>query len=282
MTAAIFLAPMLALIGMFLAVPVYQAFVLSFSDWDGFAAPQGVGLENFRVMFSDTLFRTAIGNNARLLAALPIWVLTPYVIALGLFSKPPGWRLFRIALFLPAVLSPVVLGIYYTIFLSPEGPLNTALRAFGLGRLAISWLNSPNLTIYVVVAILIWSGLGIGVVLFLAAFSNMDMEQVEAARLDGASWLQIQMHVVFWQMLPSIQFWSVIVLVSSFTGVFPLVYALTNGGPGHSTYFTDFALYQAAFQNGRLGYASAIGVTLLLIVATLGIVQAVAVRGRRG
>ena len=75
--------------------------------------------------------------------------------------------------------------------------------------------------------------------------------------------------MIFWQLLPVIEFWTILIVILSFTALFPLVFALTHGGPGHSTYVVDFDLYQEAFSSGRLGYASAIGIVLLAVIAAV-------------
>ena len=131
------------------------------------------------------------------------------------------------------------------------------------------------------IAIVIWSSFGIGVLIFLSGFASLDQDLADAARVDGASGWQIQRHVVFWQLLPVIEFWAVLLVVLSFTGVFPLIYTLTAGGPGYSTYTVDFDLYKEAFANGRFGYASAMGIALLVLIGAVSAVTIGLLRWRR-
>jgi ABC-type sugar transport system permease subunit len=133
----------------------------------------------------------------------------------------------------------------------------------------------------VVIAIIIWSTFGVGVLIFLSALSSLDRELVDAAHVDGASGWQIQRHVVFWQLLPVIEFWAIIIVISSFTAFFPLIYTLTQGGPGFSTYTADFDLYQEAFAGGNLGYASAIGIVLLAVIGIVAGLTVGLLRWRR-
>jgi ABC-type sugar transport system permease subunit len=128
---------------------------------------------------------------------------------------------------------------------------------------------------------MIWATFGIGTLIFLAALSNLDHEQIEAARVDGASPLQVQRHVIFWQLLPVIEFWAVLILIISFTAFFPLIYTLTAGGPGFATYTVDFDLYTEAFKTGALGYASAIGVAMLALMGAIGALLVGLLRWRR-
>lgn len=177
------------------------------------------------------------------------------------------------------VLSPVVIGVYYGIALRPEGPFNSFLESIGLGFLAAEWLNDPSIALPVVIAIIIWATMGIGVLIFLSGLSNLDGEQLDAARVDGATPFQIQRHVIFWQMLPVIEFWAILIVILSFTALFPLVFTLTYGR--NNTTVVDFFLYQEAFTSGNLGYASAVGVVMLLAIAVIGGLVLGLLRARR-
>jgi ABC-type sugar transport system permease subunit len=263
------LLPALALLIWLMAYPAGDAFRLSLTNWDGFSSPQSVGLQNFSDLLHDKQFKESVLHNLAIVAAMPIWIGLPYALAWGLYTKIPGWRFFRFAFFLPVVLSPVVIGVYYGIVLRPTGPFNGLLRAIGLGSFAHDWLNEPSIALPVVIGIIIWSTFGIGVLIFLSGLSNLDTEQIDAARVDGASAWQIQRHVIFWQLLPVTEFWAVLIVIASFTAFFPLIFTLTHGGPGSSTYTVDFDLYQEAFTSGRLGYSAAIGVALLLMIAVM-------------
>lgn len=281
LTPALLLLPAAALLIWLLLYPAGDAIRLSFTSWDGFSAPQWVGVDNFTDLLADKRFKEAFLHNLAFIAALPIWIGLPYCIAWALHRKIFGWKFFRFAFFLPVVLSPVVIGVYYGIALKPEGPLNSALDSVGLGFLSHEWLNDPSLTLPVVIAIIIWATMGIGVLLFLSALSNLDTEQVDAARVDGASPWQIQRHVIFWQVLPVIEFWAILIVILSFTALFPLVFTLTHGGPGNATNIVDFNLYQEAFTNGRLGYASAMGIVMMIAIGVIGGLVLAVLRARR-
>jgi ABC-type sugar transport system permease subunit len=275
------LAPAIALLAWLQAFPIADAVRLSFTSWDGFSAPQMIGFDNFEALLHDTRFKESLLHNLIIVATLPIWIAIPYGIAWVLHGKIWGWRFFRFVFFLPAVLSPVVIGVYYSIVLQPDGPVNSFLRSIGLGALTREWLNDPGLALPVVIAILIWATLGVGVLIFLSALSSLDSELVDAAHVDGASRWQIQRHVVFWQLLPVIEFWAIIIVIASFTAFFPLIYTLTQGGPGFATYTADFDLYQEAFAGGNLGYASAIGVVVLIVIGVVAGVTMALLRRRR-
>lgn len=281
LTPLFLLLPAAILLGWLMIYPLGDAIRLSLSSWDGFSSPEWVGIENFEGLLQDNRFKEAVLHNLLILLALPVWILVPYGVAWGLFSRVWGWRFFRFAFFIPVVLSPVVIGIYYGIVLNPSGPFNELLRSIGLGGLSRAWLNEPDLALPIVISIMIWATFGIGTMIFLSALSNLDQEQIEAARVDGASPFQIQRHVIFWQLLPVIEFWAVLIVILSFTAFFPLIYTLTGGGPGSATFTVDFDLYTEAFKTGALGYASAIGVAMLAIMAAIGAVLVGILRWRR-
>ena len=265
----LFLLPALIILAVFRLLPIGEAFYLSFTRWNGGADPEWIGFGNFVQLASDPVFWAALRNNLLVLLSLPIWVGAPLIIAVIIHSGVPGARFFRFMVFLPAVLSPVVIGAYFNVLLKYNGALNTMLRDIGLGILAHQWLNDPNTVLPVMVSILIWATLGVGTIIYLAALAQVNPELYDAALIDGATWLQQQWNVTLPETRRTIEFWAVFVMISTFTTVFPFVYTLTRGGPGYSTYLLDYYVYDAAFFGGSFGYASAIGIVLLIIVSVV-------------
>ena len=265
----LFLLPALVVLTVFRLLPIGQAFYLSFTRWNGGADPEWIGLGNFVQLATDPVFWAALRNNMLVLLSLPVWVGAPLIVAVIIHSGVPGARFFRFMVFLPAVLSPVVIGAYFNVLLKYNGALNTFLRDIGLGLLAHQWLNDPNTVLPVMVSILIWATLGIGTIIYLAALAQVNPELYDAALLDGASWIQQQWNITLPETRRTIEFWAVFVMISTFTTVFPFVYTLTRGGPGYSTYLLDYYVYDAAFFGGSFGYASAIGIVLLVIVSSV-------------
>jgi ABC-type sugar transport system permease subunit len=204
---------------------------------------------------------------------VPVWVLLPLFVASLIHKGGPGARFFRLALFLPAILSPVVIGAFFNVMLQYAGPVNELLRGVGLDWVASEWLQESRSALPVVMFVFVWATLGIGVLVYLAGLAQVNPEHWDAARLDGAGFWQVQRHITIPELRRVIEFWAVIVLISSFTAVFPFIYTLTRGGPGYSTYTLDYYIYDKAFQGSALGYASAIGVVLLVIVGGLAALQ---------
>jgi ABC-type sugar transport system permease subunit len=276
--ALAFLAPALVLLLVFRGVPIAQAFYLSLTKWSGAGEPQFVGFANFAALVNDPTFRTALFNNLAMLLSLPIWVLAPLFIASVIHGGVPAGRFFRLAIFLPAVLSPVIIGSFFNVMLKYDGPINTVLRGVGLESVAAEWLFQSSTALPIVVAIFIWATMGIGVLIYLAALAQVNQELFDAARVDGASWWQAQRRITIPETRRVIEFWAVIVLISSFTAVFPFIYTLTRGGPGYSTYTLDYYVYDKAFFGGAHGYASAVGIVLLAIVGVLALLQVALIR----
>ena len=266
---AIFLAPALIVMFLFLFLPVLDAFRLSFTNWNGITAPVPVGFKNYLGLAHDPVFRDAVKNNLIAVLMVPAWVVIPYLLAvLILDPRVRASRFYRFAYFLPVVIPPVALGILYTLILAYDGPLSSSLRALGLDSLGnVQWLVQSNTAFFTVLAIVIWASFGVGVMVFLGALSAVDPELESAARLDGASWQQMQRFVVLPQVRRTIEFWTVLTLISCFTVLFPYIFVLTQGGPGTSSTVIDFNIYSSAFFHSRFGYASAMGVVAMCIVA---------------
>lgn len=269
LTVLLFLAPTIILVGTLRVWPVYESIRLSFTNWDGVSTPKFIGLTNYRKLWHDPLFWTALENNAKLLLAVPFMVFVPLFIAALLQSRIFGWKIFRSVFFFPTLLSPAVIALTFKLFLKENGPLNTILRAIGLNSVARVWLTDPGSALAWVVVVGIWGGIGIGVVIYLAAMGNIDSNLIDAARLDGAGWFRVQRHVVFPQILPIIELATVLSLISVFTGYFALILIMTDGGPNYSTTTADLYAYQQAFDQFNAGYSSAVTVIILVITVAL-------------
>jgi ABC-type sugar transport system permease subunit len=281
-TPLLFLAPALALIALFRIVPLVEGVYLSLTDWDGFDPPRWVGLHNYRRLLSDDVFVGSIVHNLLFLAAIPIWVGLPFLVAALIHRGQPGARAFRIAAFLPPVLPGVAVGVLFTSVLGYRGAVNSLLGAAGLGALKHSWLAESSTALLAVIAVVIWATFGIGVVIFSGAMSAVSKDLEDAARIEGSSWWQVQRYVVIPAVRSTLILWTLVVTILSMASLFPFVFVLTNGGPANKTYVLDFYVYEQAFQNGRLGYAAAGGIVLLAIVFVplLAIAGSLALRRR--
>jgi len=269
----LFLAPALLLVLVFRVWPGLQAFPYAFTDWTGAGAAAPVGWGNFAEMLRDGVFWAALRNNVFLSLAVPFWVLASLALALLIHDRTPGWRFFRGAFFLPSVLSPVIVGTLFGAILRADGPLNEGLRSIGLGALARDWLGDPAAALPVMTLVILWGIFGLGVIFFLAGLAAVPPEIFESARLDGARGWSMLAGVVAPSLRHVLEFWTVNLVVWSFTSLFAFVYVMTRGGPGYATMLVEFQLFQQAFEFNRMGYACALGSALFLLVFGVVLLQ---------
>lgn len=232
------------------------------------------GLENFRLVVTDPLFRTALWHNVLLLGTVPVLIGLALLIAVTLFETRRGMRFYRAAVFLPYVLPIPVIGVVFGQLLQLNGALNTLLRDAGLGVLALDWLGNPRLALWTMAGVIIWKEIGFGVVLFLARILALPRDVFEAARVDGAGFWRTHWSITLPQLGSIILFYAVTEAIVMVSWVFNYVYVMTNGqgGPGNATVVTELYIYRTAFQNQAPELAAAAAV--LLFCATLVLVAA--------
>jgi len=253
----------------FIFYPILETVRTSFFAWNGFSAQRDwVGLENYRTVFSDAQFADAFLHN---LIFILFFCILPVLLGLLLASlltrkALPGMTFFRTVLFLPQVISMVVVGVIWRWIFNPQfGPLNILLNSVGLSSLTRAWLGDFALALPAVGSIGTWVQYGFCMILFLAGMQHISEEYYEASSLDGANAFQQFVHVT----IPGLRAEIGVALVTTIIAalrVFDLVYVTTRGGPGNATLVVGFLIYRSAFQQNRIGYASAIATILMLIV----------------
>lgn len=276
LTAYAFVFPAVFFYIVFLAVPTLGTVAISFFDWAGisFADMRFVGLDNYAGLANDEVFFTALLHNIMfILAGTTLIVVIGMALAVLLEQELPGSRLFRGIFFIPSVTSLVVVGIVFTLLLSPElGVVNPLLTAIGLGDWTRAWLGDPVTALPSVIAADVWRSFGLAMFIFVAGLKGIDLELYEAARVDGATAWQ-QFRRITLPLLRPVTV-TVILLVSiQSLKLFDLVYVMTNGGPSHASEVLSTWTYYQGFTFNRMGYASSISVTLLLITVGIGILQ---------
>jgi ABC-type sugar transport system permease subunit len=264
-----FVLPALAVSLAVFLVPTAVGVELGFQDWAPGARSKWVGLENFLQVLDDPSFQEAARNTAFYLLGVPLWTLVPLVLALVLYERVPGANALRTLWFLPSLLSPTVVSIIAYSLLQPDGAINRSLRAAGLGSFAQDWIDDPALVRWTVIAVTLWAGAGVGVMIFSAALAAVPPELFEAARMDGASWWQQLRHVAIPGVHKMIEAYAAFNVVTVFVFFFGWVYVLTGGGPGFSSATLDLDVYQRAFAQQEWGLASAEAVILLTLVAAV-------------
>ena len=266
-------APAVAIVTIFIGVPLGSVAYHSLTTWDGYGAPQWVGLHNFSRMWHDPIFLRAIRNNVVFAISVPVEVVGSLMLAHLIHERVPGWRLFRTAFFLPAIYSTVVIGIITSVVLLPEGPVNEALGRVGLGALKHAWLESTGTALGAIVLVVIWANFGYSVLIYLAGMSTLDPQMAEAARVDGAGFWAILWRVHVPNLRRVIELVLVLNTIVAFAAMLPYIYTITRGGPGYATYATEYYIYDAGFVNQELGYAAALGTMLTLLILVVGLAQ---------
>lgn len=274
----LYILPGLVIYLVFIFYPILETIRTSFYQWDGFSSTRTfIGVENYVSLLNDSQFLQALLNN---LTFIIFYSIIPILIGLALASllgrKPlPGMTFFRAGLFLPQILSMVVVGVTWRWIFNPVfGPLNMGLRALGLDALTQSWLGDFNLAMPSVGSIGTWVQYGFCMILFLAGMQRIPEDQYEAAELDGANGFNQFLYIT----IPNLKAELGVALVTTIIAamrVFDLVYVTTRGGPGDSTLVTGFLVYRSAFQQNRIGFAAAVAtvMTVIIFVISLSILR---------
>lgn len=278
----LFLAPAIALIGIFTITPFAQAILLSFQSWDGVSPDTPwVGLANYDFVASDPIFWASMRNVAFFgVVGFVAGNGVALVMALAVNSVTRGRTFFRTVFYLPGVLSVVVVGLLFSFILAPgSGVLNRLLGMMGLGTLQQNWLGEPAVALPAVAAVFVWFHWGFGFLLFLAGLQDVPKELYEAAELDGANrWSKFR-YITWPQLAPVTSIVSLLTLLAALQ-IFGTVQVLTNGGPGHHTMVPTLAIYNEAFVNWRYGSAAAMSVIFGGALVLLSLIQLALTRRR--
>jgi multiple sugar transport system permease protein len=269
----LFILPMVLGYVLFLLGPVLTSFYMSFTNWSLIKTPQFIGWDNYKTLFTnDHVFvETAINTFYFTVCLVPLNISLTLALALLLKEAIPGIGIFRTAIFTPVVTSVVVWAIVWKyIFQTDNGLLNTVLKLFGLKGEA--WLYDLTWAIPVVVVVTLLKGLGMNMVIFLAALNDVPSMYYEAAKIDGASRTRTFFSVTL-PLISSSIFMVLIITIIASLKVFGQIYVMTGGGPGTSTYVFVYYIYQQAFKLYQFGYASSIAFVLFFIILILTIIQ---------
>lgn len=275
-----FLAVPLALEAWWVFYPALESFYLSLTSWSGAGSPRYVGLHNYQLLLRDPIFWTALRNTG-------LWTLTfggfSFVFGLlvaRLLNRPRrGVTFFRIAFFLPMVLSLTVTGVFWQVIYQPGSPLYSLFASVGgMHGAGSGILANPRLALWGVLIAALWREIGYIMVFYLAGFNGLDPALEEAAQVDGAgAWRR------FWSIvMPQLrEVHSIVfaILVIDSLRTFDIVWAMTQGGPFNSSQLLSTYMYQEAFTALKLGYSSAIAV--IIFVLAIGFIITYLVRTYR-
>jgi len=264
------LLPALFIFSFFVIVPILWSAWYGFYDWKGIGAMKFIGFGNYLEIIQDPVFAKSLRNNLIVVAA-SVFGQVPIALALSLVLRQSTifQRIIRSVVFLPMVLSSVVIGIIWGYIYHPQiGILNSLLDGIGLGTWKQAWLSNPNINMYMLAIPIIWNFIGPYMIMYIAALQNIPSEIEDASAIDGAK----PMRMLFSIRIPMI--WdtikvTIVLCISGSLKTFDLIYVMTGGGPAHSTELLASYMYNNTFSIYRFGYGSAISTSIIIISMVL-------------
>lgn len=254
-------------------LPVVVLFYVAFTNWNVFGVAEWTGTANFRRMWDDSSFWTALRNTVYYAVFhIPLTLVAALGLALLLNRKLRGVRFFRTIAFFPYITSIVAIAVVWNQLFSPEyGPINALLGAVGVDD-PPGWTASATWSMPAVIIVGTWRYMGYYMLLFLAGLQTIPAQLYEAAETDGASPWQRFVHVTLPGLRTTTFFVTVLLTIESFK-VFDLILVMTGGGPGQSTLVLSQYIYQKGFEENQFGYASAVSIVLFGICFGITVIQ---------
>ena len=268
-----FLLPNIIGFVLFSALPVFGVVALSFVKWDVLTPPEFISLQNYEKLFlRDPIFRKALVNTTYyVVLTVPSLVTLGVVLALLVNQKLKGIGVFRTMYFMPIVGLLVAEALLWAwLYDADFGLINSVLRAVGLKP--VPWLGSTDWAMPAVAIMSIWRSAGYYMVIFLAGLQGIPSELYEVASIDGAGWWRQFIYITIPMLTPVIFLSIVIAMINTFQ-VFTSAWVLTRGGPYYATTTIVMRIYTSAFEDFRMGYASAMALVLFAIVVTMTLIQ---------
>jgi putative chitobiose transport system permease protein len=271
LTPYVFLFPALLILAVASFWPVLQAIYLSFTDYDIIGSPNFIGLKNYEQLWRDQLFWKVLWNTLiYMVVVVPALVVLPLFLAILVNQKLRGIQFFRAAYYVPVIVSVVVAGIAWKWIYAENGLLNYFASIFT--SVKIPWLTNSSTAIFAIIAVTIWKGLGYYMVIYLAGLQTIPQDLYEAAAIDGSDGWRKHIDITIPMLKPYIVLVTVISAIAAMK-VFEEVYVMSRGGPANSSKTVVYYLYEKGFSSLEMGYASAIGVVLFLVVFLLSIIS---------
>lgn len=268
----LFILPAIVILTIFFFIPFFQTIGLSFYNYsNSIYNPQFAGLQNYVQILHSGIFYQIMGNTfLYLIIAVPFLVIFPLFLAVLINQKIRGITLYKILIYLPVIVSIVVAAIAFKWLYAQEGILNYFVSLLGFNP--IGWLTDSRFALLSVAIVTIWKGVGYYMMIYLAALMSVPQELYEACDIDGANFLTKHLTVTIPQILPTIALVSTISIISAMK-VFVEIYVMTKGGPLNSSKTIVYYIYERAFENLDLGYASALAVILLIVIMAFSLVN---------
>lgn len=272
LTPYLFLIPAGVVLIIFFFIPFFQTILLSFQDYtNSIYSPAMVGLDNYIKLFQNPIFYKVLWNTfIYLVVAVPVLATVPLVLAILINQQIRFANLYKILIYLPVIVSIVVAAIAFKWLYADQGILNYIVTSMGLE--SIGWLTDPDFALYSVIFVTIWKGIGYYMIIYLAALMSVPKELYEACDIDGANFVTKHLTVTIPHIMPTIALVTTISSISAMK-VFAEIYVMTKGGPLDASKTIVYYIYERAFENLDLGFASAMAVVLLIIVMAFSFIN---------
>lgn len=259
----------------FAAAPISVVIILSFCNWAGFDVDEigWAGFNNYIIIANDPIFWTAFKNTLLFTLVTTLLLNTVgFTFALMINTGTKFSGLFKSTVFLPVLMSPVIVGLMWSNLLGGYGPVNQFLQMINLTSEPIFFLGNSTWAIWAIIFATIWQFSGYNMVLYHAGIQNIPESLIEAALIDGASRLKILQYIIIPYLRPVI---SVVVLLNLIGGlrIFDIVYVMTRGGPNRATEVLTTYMYQQAFKLNLMGPASVIAVVIIVLALVMSILR---------
>lgn len=270
----LFVSPMLLGVFILVLVPIVATLVLGFADWNfvqGWNGIRWVGFENFRNLLHDDMFIKSVRNNVIFLLTVPVYMLISMVLAILIDRFVYMKSYFKVAYFMPYISSVVAVAVVWQVLFQPSyGPINELLKSIGLHN-PPKWIADPHFALLSIMMISVWISIGFNMIIYIAGLQSIPRDLYEAADIDGANGWTKFTRITVPLLSPTSFFLMVTGIISTFK-VFDIIAVMTQGGPVGSTTMMVWYLYDTAFVNLKVGYASAIAAVLFAFVMliTLG------------
>lgn len=256
----------------FVLYPFFFSIYASFTNWNGLGTMNFVGLSNYTKLLTDDYFMKSLFNTFFMMLGIPIGLLLSLLLAMGLNRKIPGTTAFRVIYYIPVVSSLAAISVLWQwAYNGDYGLVNQFLDLIGID--GPNWLQNKDTVKPALIIMTVWKGLGYSMLLYLAALQSVPKMYYESADLDGANKFQKFLHIT-WPMVKPVTFFLVITNIINGAQMFTEINIMTpTGGPEFSSATVVFYIWQKAFNNLQMGYASAMSVVLGAIIFIVTLIQ---------
>ncbi|HWR11202.1 MAG TPA: sugar ABC transporter permease [Rectinemataceae bacterium] len=269
----LFLLPNMIIFSVFIIIPAFQGLRMAAYEWGILSTPHYIGWTNFLEMLKDAVFWKTFANTLIYsLFSVPLLVIVALLLAYFLQDNSmKGVRVYRSLFYIPSLLSMITVGIAWRFLLGDDmGIVNYLIRF--MGGQGVHWLTESGTAMLSIILITVWAGAGYFMVIMIAGFQAIPQELYEAARIDGASPRETFWKITLPMLRGTILVTLVLATISSFKA-YELIIVTTGGGPGYATKFIVQQVYQAAFMEDRMGYASMMSIVLMILIAVITLLQ---------